>query len=194
MTQFEFFMTFYSLLVGIGVAELLLGFMNLLRHRRRPRLGLLTPLSGVLIFLQLMALFLDAWSNLRSIEISMVGLAVPTLVAVCVFAASVLVFPRDPEDWPDLTDYFYRNRRITLGLLFAANLFILIHEHAQVQANQLPAYLVVNVIGFSLMGGSALLRPRPAVTACLVLMIALHISVYSGTNFSLFRLIDRALN
>jgi len=35
MSQFEFFMAFYSLLIGLGVAELLLGFVNLLRHRNR---------------------------------------------------------------------------------------------------------------------------------------------------------------
>ena len=134
MSSFEFFMTFYGLLVGLAVAELLLGFTNLLRHRERPRLGLLTPLLGLEVFLQLIALFIDAWSSFKTIEISMRGLAVPTLIGVSAFAASVLVVPRDPQDWRDLDDYFDRNRRIVIGLLVATNLFILIHESARVPA------------------------------------------------------------
>ena len=39
MSQFEFFMTFYSLLLGLGVAELMLGFANILRAKVRPRRG-----------------------------------------------------------------------------------------------------------------------------------------------------------
>ncbi|MEG3181991.1 hypothetical protein [Sphingomonas sp. LT1P40] len=187
MSQFEFFMTFYSLLVGLAVAELLLGFMNLLRHRQRPRLGLLTPLLGALVFLQLMALFIDAWMSLKSVEISMMGLAVPTLIGVATFAASVLVVPRDIEEWPDLDDYFYRNRRIVLGLLFAVNLLILVHESPKVPSNGLPAYLLVNLTGFSLMTAAIFLRHRIAIAASLVALICLYLSVYSGTRFSLFR-------
>ncbi|MFL9839953.1 hypothetical protein ABS767_03160 [Sphingomonas sp. ST-64] len=106
MSQFEFFMTFYSLLVGLAVAELLLGFMNLLRHRQRPKLGLFTPLLGALVFLQLMALFIDAWVSLQDVQISIQGLAIPTLIGVSAFAASVLVVPRDPEDWAISTIIF----------------------------------------------------------------------------------------
>ncbi|WP_431469417.1 hypothetical protein [Sphingosinithalassobacter sp. LHW66-3] len=60
MSQFEFFMTFYGLLLGLAVAELMAGFANLIGAKARPRLGLFTPLLGFTVFIQLMATFLDA--------------------------------------------------------------------------------------------------------------------------------------
>lgn len=179
-------MTFYGLLVGLGVAELLLGFMNLLRHRQRPKLGLLTPLLGVLVLLQMMALFIDAWTSLEAVQISMVSLAVPTLIGVAAFAACVLVVPREIEEWPDLDAYFYRNRRIVLGLLVAVNILIIIHESAKVEARVLLPYIMVNVLGFSLMGASILVRHRIAIVASLAALIALYLSVYGGMGFSPF--------
>lgn len=187
MSQFEFFMTFYSLLVGLAVAELLLGFMNLLRHRQRPKLGLLTPLLGALVFLQLMALFIDAWMSLKDVQISMRGLAVPTLIGVSAFAASVLVVPRDPEDWGNLDEYFLRNRRVTLGLLVATNLLILIHESAKIPAQLLLPYAILNLIGFALLGGAMFARQRWAIAACLTGSILVFVTAYGGTPFSLFK-------
>lgn len=187
ISQFEFFMAFYGLLIGIGVAELLLGFMNLLRHRQRPKLGLYTPLLGALIFLQLMALFIDAWINLRDVQISMIGLGVPTLIGVFIFAAAVLVVPRDPEEWTNLDDYFLLNRRWTIGLLFAANLLILVHEVQRLTPGFILPYVIVNVIGFALLGGTMLARGRTAIAACLAAMILLYLAVYNGTAISPFR-------
>lgn len=37
MTQFEFFMTFYGLLLGLGTAELFGGFASILHERNPPR-------------------------------------------------------------------------------------------------------------------------------------------------------------
>jgi hypothetical protein len=188
MSQFEFFMAFYSLLIGIAVAELLLGFSGLLRHRARPRLGLLTPLMGMLMFLQLLALFIDAWMSLKTIRIDMIGLAVPTAIGVCIFAASTLVVPKDPSEWPDLDEYTYRNRRWTLGLIFAANLLIIVHESGQVPAHLVLPYALVNLTGFGLMTAGMLLRPRLAVAACLAGLILVYVSVYGGIRgVSLFR-------
>ncbi|HEX8300738.1 hypothetical protein [Sphingomonas sp.] len=188
MTQFEFFMTFYSLLIGIAVAELLLGFSGLLRHRARPRLGLLTPLMGVLMFVQLLALFIDAWMSLKTIEIDMIALAVPTAIGVCVFAASTLVVPKDPSEWPDLDEYTYRNRRWTLGLLFAANLLIMVNESSRVPAQFLLPYALVNLVALSLMTAGMLLRPRLAVAISLGGLILVYLSTYGNSGLSLFGL------
>ena len=48
MTQFEFFWAFYGLLLGLAVAELLSGFASLLRESAPPRLGVVTPLLGMM--------------------------------------------------------------------------------------------------------------------------------------------------
>jgi hypothetical protein len=192
MSQFEFFMAFYGLLLGLAAAELLGGFANLLRHRQRPVLGLLTPLLGVLAFLQVMAVFIDAWRNLQDIEISMNGLAVPTLIGIALFGLSIIVVPRDPAEWRDLDQYYFANRRWTIGLLIGANLLIMINEPRGEAGARLAAYVIVNVLGFGLLIGALLLRPRRAVAACLAALALLYLSLYSP--YSLFTLLVTMLS
>lgn len=180
-------MAFYGLLIGIAVAELLLGFMNLLRHQKRPKLGLFTPLMGALMLLQLMALFIDAWVSLKNIQISLIGLSVPTLIGICIFAATVLVVPRDPEEWPNLDDYFLRNRRWILGLLIAANLLIMVNESSKVPSALLLHYVILNAVGFSMLGGVMFARSRIAIASCLAGMILLYLGAYNGTAISPMR-------
>lgn len=79
MTQFEFFMTFYGLLLGLAVAELFGGFASILRERAPPRLGVILPLVGVIALIEIMATFIDAWMSLRGIGINMPQFAVPML-------------------------------------------------------------------------------------------------------------------
>jgi hypothetical protein len=122
MDQFEFFFTFYGVLLGLALAELLLGFANLLRERVQPKWGLLTPLVGLLVLVEISATFLDAWRKLQGIELSLAGFAVPTLIGIAYFVAAVMTVPRQVEDWPSLDDYFFARRRWIAGLLIAANL------------------------------------------------------------------------
>lgn len=186
MSKFEFFMTFYSLLLGLAVAELLLGFANLLRNRARPKLGLLTPLLGTFVFLQLMATFIDAWGRLQHVALTMDGLALPTAIGVLLFFVSVIVVPRDPAEWTDLDEYFRANRRWALGLVIAANLLVLGYELPNLPSQHLPTYVAINALGFSLMGGAMLLRRRLAIAACLGALILFFLYIYSDFSMTIF--------
>jgi uncharacterized membrane protein YhdT len=194
MSQFEFFMTFYGLLLGLAVAEVLLGFANLLRHRARPRLGLLTPLLGLLVFLQLMAIFIDAWTRLQGVAITMEGLALPTAIGVAMFFVSVIIVPRDPAEWSDLDDYFLRNRRWAIGLMIGVNVLVLGYEAPFVKGLieaghwfNFSYYLAVNVFGFTTIAGALLLNSRRAIAACLALQILLYIYIFSGFSLVIFK-------
>ena len=186
MTKFEFFMTFYGLLLGLAVAELLLGFANLLRNRARPLLGLLTPLLGVVVFLQLMATFIDAWGRLQHVDLSMDGLALPTAIGVLLFFVSVIVVPREPAEWTNLDEYFYANRRWAIGLFIVANLLILGYEIPNVPRVHVPFYIAINVFGFSLMGGALLLRQRLAIAAWVGTLILFYLYIYSDFSLVIF--------
>lgn len=124
MDQFEFFMTFYGLLLGLGVAELLGGFANLLRQKSPPRLGLTTPLLGAIVLTEMLANFIDAWVKFRDIAITLPSLLVPTLIGVVYYVIAVIVIPRDLTEWTDLDDYMTRRRRWIIGLLILANCLI----------------------------------------------------------------------
>lgn len=119
MDAFEFFFTIYSLLLGFALAELMLGYANLLRAPVRPGWGWLTPTLGVLIFLQIIVTFLDAWMKLRGVPLNLFGLLVPTLIAVAFFVAAVMAVPRSATEWKSLDDYFHDRKKWILGLLAA---------------------------------------------------------------------------
>ena len=193
MSQFEFFMTFYGLLLGLALAELLLGFANVLRSPERPGIGLLTPLLGVTVFLQIMATFIDAWTRLQSVRMTIDSLALPTLIGVGLFFLGVIAVPRDASQWRNLDDYFYANRRWSIGLLIAVNVLILGYEAPYVRqllvdghCLNLGYYLVVNLIFFGTLAGALLLRARLAVAAALGLCILLYLYIFSGFSLLIF--------
>lgn len=193
MSKFEFFMTFYGLLLGLGVAELLLGFANLLRERTRPPLGLLTPLLGVAVFLQIMATFLDAWGKLQNIEMTIVGLGLPTLIGVSFFFLATIVVPRDAAEWGGLDSYFHANRRWTIGLLLLINFLIIGYEVPHVRVlvengawTSFARYLVSNAILLALLAGALLLRPRAGIAACLFAVSFFFIYIYGGLGPAIF--------
>jgi hypothetical protein len=128
MSQFEFFMGFYGLLLGLGTAELFGGFASLLRERNPPRLGIILPLVGAIALIEIMATFIDAWTSLKGIGINMAQFAVPMLVGLVYFVLAVVMVPRHLDDWPDLDSYFDRRRPWIVGLLLSANLLLMITE------------------------------------------------------------------
>lgn len=119
MSKFEFFIAFYGLLLGIGLAELLLGFGRLIRARTRPKIGLLTPTLGVLVFLQIIASLIDAWLRLQGLRIDLIDMAIPTLIGIAYFLVAVTVVPDGHGEWDDLDAYFFARRKWTLGPIIA---------------------------------------------------------------------------
>ena len=51
MSAFEFFFSFYGLLLGLSVAELVGGFARVLHEKQRIRFGWLTPMLGIFVLL-----------------------------------------------------------------------------------------------------------------------------------------------
>jgi len=193
MSQFEFFMTFYGLLLGLAVAELLGSFANLMREPVRPALGLLTPLIGALFLVQIMTTFFDAFSKLREVEINFGGLALPTLIGLLYFFGAVMVVPRRAEDWPSLDDYFFRQRRLTIGVMIAAFVATLAIELPQVlrfvAAGEWPRlifYVVANLLLLVSLIIPLVARRRSVVAASLLFNLVFLVYLYSPLAFRPF--------
>lgn len=121
MSQSEFFLAFYGLLLGLAVAELLSGFAALLRESAPPRLGVVTPLLGLLILLEMLANFVDAWGMARGLGVSLAEFVVPTFIGLLYYVAAVIIVPRQLSDWGSLDDYFDKRRKWIVGTLLLAN-------------------------------------------------------------------------
>ncbi|RZJ98487.1 MAG: hypothetical protein EON88_00685 [Brevundimonas sp.] len=182
MSQFEFFMTFYGLLLGLAVAELLLGFGGLLRARSQPQWGLLTPLLGLIFFIHIMSSFSDAWAKLQGVDIDLVSFGPPALIGVAYFTGALLCAPRDIDDWPSLDEYFHARKRFTLGALVFADVLTIVvlelHNVVHDRPSAIIAYVLINAVWMGLTVAPLFSRSRRlaagSMTGLLVLMVVLY--------------------
>ena len=129
MTAFEFAFTLFGLVLGLALAEVLGGFVKVLKARSvRPgqetaiRIGWQTPLLGIVVTLDLISFWLGAWEVREAIPIDFAPLVFSAVIAGIYYAAASLVFPDAPRDWPHLDDWFARHKGQVAAGIFAANL------------------------------------------------------------------------
>jgi len=125
MSNFEFVFSLFGLLLGLALAEVLGGFGIAIQHRRKIRIGWLTPLLGALVALDLTSFWMVAW-GVRDMVSAQYGSLLGGLVVIGLyyFVAKV-TFPDDPEDWPDYDVYYFEHRRWVLGGVVLCNLIAL---------------------------------------------------------------------
>ncbi|MDP1913420.1 hypothetical protein [Brevundimonas sp.] len=121
MSDFEFFFSFYGLLLGLSVAEVAQGFSRTLRSRRRLRIGWLTPLLGVVVMLDISSFWVLAWLNFRDFQINELALFFGLGIALAYYLAASVVFPADLGEWTDLDDYYDGHKRWVVGGMVVAN-------------------------------------------------------------------------
>lgn len=125
MSPFELVFALFGLLLGLAIAEVLGGFSRALKLKRGAkavRIGWLTPLLGLVVILDLTSFWIVAYGTRDQLSVDYLTLiAVLAIVGIYYLAAS-LIFPDDPEEWPDFDEHYDRqNRFVILGLL-AANM------------------------------------------------------------------------
>ena len=108
-------------MLGLAVAELLGAFAALLRESAPPRLGVVTPLLGLQILVEMLANYVDAWSMFREVGVSLAEFAVPTFIGLLYYVAAVIIVPRRLSEWVSLDDYFDKRRKWIVGTLLLAN-------------------------------------------------------------------------
>ncbi|MEG3179564.1 hypothetical protein [Sphingomonas sp. LT1P40] len=125
MSPFELVFAVYGLLLGLAIAEVLGGFARALKLKRgtRPiRIGWLTPLLGIVAMLDLTSFWLLAYEARAQISANYLTLiCVLAMVGIYYMAAS-LIFPDEPEEWPDFNDWYDKQNRMVIGGLLTANI------------------------------------------------------------------------
>lgn len=121
MSAFEFFFSFYGLLLGLSVAVIATGLASSIQHRKRIRIGWKTPMLALFVALDIASFWDAAWTNFQHLPFSYGLLVAGLTVALVYFIAASLVFPHEIEDGLSLDDHFWANKRVVLLLLVAAN-------------------------------------------------------------------------
>ena len=130
MSGFDFIFALFSLVLGLAITEMLGGFAQVMKLHARARagrakdvrVGWLTPLLGVLVILNQLMFWNTAYTVRETMPYSYF-----TLLGVVVFVGayylfSALVFPSEPEEWPDFDDYYDQHNRLILGGMFIVNM------------------------------------------------------------------------
>jgi hypothetical protein len=128
MSAFEFFFSFYGLLLGLSVAALVSGFAAVLHERERVRFGWLTPMLASFVALDVATFWNQAWVIFRGAPYNNALLIVGLVVAATFYIAASVTFPRVTAEGVrtriDLDEHFWAQRRLVLGCLLTANLIV----------------------------------------------------------------------
>lgn len=182
MNDFEFFFSFYGLLLGLSVAELTGGFARLLHERHRVRFGRLTPLLALFVAMDLATFWVQAWRFFRDAPFNPALLLIGLVIAATFYIAASVTFPRvtaeGVETRIDLDDHFWAHRRVVFGCVLAANAMVwgllgLLAAADPAWAALWSPRLIFGVILFAVCTATAAFAPwRGAVIAALVLVLA----------------------
>lgn len=128
MTPFDFLFTLFGLVLGLAMAEALGGFVRFLKARTLPdnataalRAGWLTPMLTLVVTLDLITCWGLAWAVRDHIPLNIVTMAIGTAFVAIYYTAAGLLWPENPNDWPNLDDWFDRHKGQIGLLLFVAN-------------------------------------------------------------------------
>jgi hypothetical protein len=126
MSPSDAFITFYTLLLGLGVAALLTGFAGILRRKRLRDVGVLGVLLCVLIVFEFLSGWAGALRTFRHEDVNIASLALPFGTGACYFMASVLMFPEPGEiETVGVGPYISGQIRTIAFFLFVANLLLI---------------------------------------------------------------------
>jgi hypothetical protein len=190
MSGFEFFFSFYGLILGLAIAELLSGFANIARIGRLRAIGWGTLLLGIEVAYEILIFWLAAWHNYRDVVPSVRTLAVPFLSGAVYYIAAGIVFPRAEDQIADVDGYFMQHKSkvaICLLLIWAVGMIVEFpHTTAAFDAGRY-AYLFGYYLPFnlSLLAGNLILIFSPSrrlSIAALLVMIGwfLYVTVVNG--------------
>lgn len=182
MSAFEFFFSFYGLLLGLSVAELVGGFARVLHERHRVRFGWLTPLLAVFVAVDLATFWNQAWVFFRGAPFNPVLLLIGLVIAATFYIAASVTFPRltaeGVETRIDLDEHFWAHRRVVFGCVLAANamVWILLGALALADADWAAVWTPRIIVGVCIFGlgtaTAAFASSRRVVCAALLVVLA----------------------
>jgi hypothetical protein len=115
MDGFNFSFSLFGLVLGLSIVEVLGGFARLIRSRDKVRAGLLTPLLGILLIVDLTTFWAGIWNLRDQIQVNLHTLAFGVLIASIYYMSAVLFVPERVQTWREMDDYYWRHRRLVLA-------------------------------------------------------------------------------
>lgn len=110
MNLFEFLMIILSLIVGLGVAEILSGVARALKSRADQRIPWLHIVATLAVFFALLQTFWESW-GLRTVDVwSFPAMLLMLGSPICLYLMAYVLFPEHDER-SGLDDYYFQRAR-----------------------------------------------------------------------------------
>lgn len=156
MNLFEFLMILLSLIIGLGLAEILAGFARFLKSDGAHEFSWTHSAVAAIVFLALLQTFWESW-GLRSIEewsfpAMLLMLASPTFL----YLIAHVIFPERDQS-ASLEDYYYQRARLIWAL---AGLTVIVSTLFRPLAFDMPLWVIDNATNI------------PTLAVCLVLGVS----------------------
>lgn len=110
MSAFEFLFSFYGLLLGLALTEVIAGVSRAINQKARRPIGWLTPLLAVVLVLDLMTFWATAWRDLREVTFDASLLLSAGAGPMIYYFAAKQAFPDTDSDAGSLDDHFFQHR------------------------------------------------------------------------------------
>ena len=119
MSLFEFLMILLSIIIGLGISELLTGFASILRTGRTSQLIIAHWALFLTLFLVLLQVFWESWSLKIFTKWTFPAMVMMLLTPVLLHLVAHMIFPESTD--VDLSEYYFsKSRMIYILLLLTA--------------------------------------------------------------------------
>lgn len=191
MDRFEFFFTFYGLILGLAAAEILSSLGAYVRARPLRSLELQSGLLAFLTFLVICATWIDAWVTRDTFELSFASMFAPIGSATAYYLAAVVVLPKEESDFDAMSAYFLRRKKFVVSMLIAAEVFqkiVFLPIFAQTLAEAPAVFWLlmfpINIALFALWTVLLVAQKRRTIIAAIVLQIVLFSIPYWSAGWA----------
>lgn len=118
MEHFTHVFSLIGVLLGLSLVEVLTGLSKVLKARGATKVGLLTPMLGTLVVLEVTSAWGIAWTLRDHLPDSVwQTLGAGVLLASAFYIAASSVLPVHPEQCENLDDYYWERKRQVLGIM-----------------------------------------------------------------------------
>jgi hypothetical protein len=124
LDTFDFFNSFFGLVLGLSVTVMATGLAAAIQHRKTIKIGWLTPLLALFLGLDIASFWASAWSAFQDLPFSYGLLTGGLAISLIYFVAASLVFPHQIVSGMSLDEHFWENKKVVLLLSVAANILM----------------------------------------------------------------------
>lgn len=174
MSEFEFALSLFGLLLGLALTEGLSGLAKALKSHPKFRIGWPTALLGIFVCCDVVTFWMYGWSLRERLVVSWPMLFGGFILSAIYYVSASLIFPDDSA--ADLDGHFDKYRRIVIGGIFICNAALMVIIASQMQLPAISSLrIVIQVWSFFPVALLAIFtNSRRVAVACLAWLILLY--------------------